>query len=479
MSKIKVESGKTYAPMAVISNAAEALAYYGARERAHADNVTRAAALTADLSRAEEQAGPDMDLSRVNGFGDDPGARIMEVHSQLAGIERAIFMHISAEATATRETEKAAAIVARNAGGAGGLPGPASGAARMSRGRELAQGRTNRILAAVSPQVAEGEEYNADALRVLANGGGFQHTDKLPRGLRSHEIRAALFDTGDWDPFYTREPGYVPAVTRPIQILDILPMAQTGTDTVAYMAETTYTPAAASMAEGGTAAEAAYALTESTEQIKRIGHQIPVTEDALADEGQTRQYLDFVMPFGVMQAFDAQVLLGDPGTTATDVAGILEKTGVQTKTFLKVGSTTVIKQPFHSLKQAKTQVRVTGRAMPTHAILHPELWDELSLAETSAGGFYLGRPSDEFAPRVWGMPVIESDHLSFAAGKDMGLISDLTGLYTTLYIREGVSTQIGTSGTQFGEWKLTIRSRVRAALVIRRAASHCKLIKAT
>ena len=64
------------------------------------------------------------------------------------------------------------------------------------------------------------------------------------------------------------------------------------------------------------------------------------------------------------------------------------------------------------------------------------------------------------------------------SGDDMGVISDLTGLYTTLYIREGINTQIGTSGTQFDEYKLTIRSRVRAALVIRRATSHVRLIKA-
>ena len=319
--------------MAIIANSVEALAYHGARERDHAVNTTRAAALTADLSRAEEQAGPDMDLTRVTGFGDDPGARIMEVHSQLSGIERAMYAHLSEEARATRATEEAAAIVARNAGGAGGLPGAIAGNSRLNRAAELAQGRTDRILGAVSPNAAEGDEYNANVLRAMASGGGFEHTDELPRGLRSHEIRAALFDTGDWDPFYTREPGYVPAATRPIQILDIMPMAQTGTDTVAYMEETTYGPAADSVAEGASVPEAAFALTERTVSVKRIGHRVPVTEDILADEGQTRSYLDFVMPFGVMQAFDGQVLSGDQANDANDLLGILNKTGVQIKAF--------------------------------------------------------------------------------------------------------------------------------------------------
>ena len=47
----ELNTGQTYPPMAIIANATEALAFHAARERDHATNETRAAALTADLSR--------------------------------------------------------------------------------------------------------------------------------------------------------------------------------------------------------------------------------------------------------------------------------------------------------------------------------------------------------------------------------------------------------------------------------------------
>ena len=80
-----------------------------------------------------------MDLTRITGFGDDPAARIMEIHSQLAGIERAMYAHLTAEARAERATEEAA-MVARNAGGAGGLPGSRRGQSPFEPRRQSGTG---------------------------------------------------------------------------------------------------------------------------------------------------------------------------------------------------------------------------------------------------------------------------------------------------------------------------------------------------
>lgn len=471
MPEPRIESGQTYVPFAIIANPIEALAYRAAQSRDAAGNTAIADRLNADLARAAEQAGDNMDLSQVQGFGDDPGERIMEVHSQLSGIERAVYEALQAEARERTAAEDIEMGNAARMGRGGGVTGQES--ATVNRGLEHALGYIDRMVAAARERAGEDADNVFNAAR---RGGQFQYQDALPQGLRSHEIRAAVFQTTSWDPFYTREPGYVPSARRPLQILDIMPMSMTNTDTVAYMLETHYGPAADGVAEGATAPEARFEIQEQTEAVKRIRHRVPVTEDILADEGQTRGYLETVMPFGVMQVTDAQILTG--AGDATDLGGILGKAGVQQRAFGKVsaGDTTVTK-PFHGIKQAKTQVRVTGRAMPTHCILHPEFWDEICLAETESGGFYLGRPSEEFAPRVWGMPVVENDNLSFAASGNMGLISDLTGMFTTLYVREGVMTEMGTMGDQFGQWTVTIRSGWRGALVIRRPASHCRLVK--
>ncbi len=72
-----------------------------------------------------------------------------------------------------------------------------------------------------------------------------------------------LFQTSaGWLGESTRIGQVVDAVTRPLQILDIMPVAQTGQPSVVYMEETTRTHAAVERAEGAAAAESTFVLTE-------------------------------------------------------------------------------------------------------------------------------------------------------------------------------------------------------------------------
>jgi hypothetical protein len=105
--------------------------------------------------------------------------------------------------------------------------------------------------------------------------------------------KAAAFDTigtktlmttaAGFAPQSIRLPGFVEAATRPIQLLDIIPLAQTGYEQVVYMEETTRVHAAAEAAEGGDYAESQFAFTERTSPVRKITDSLPVTDEQLDD----------------------------------------------------------------------------------------------------------------------------------------------------------------------------------------------------
>ena len=93
-----------------------------------------------------------------------------------------------------------------------------------------------------------------------------------------------LFQTSaGWAPESTRTGRVVDAVTRPLQVIDILPTGQTGQANVVYMQETTRTHAAAEKAEGAAYAESELALTEATSAVRKITDSVPVTDEQLED----------------------------------------------------------------------------------------------------------------------------------------------------------------------------------------------------
>lgn len=480
----ELEVGKNYNPLAIVANADEAMAYRAAQSRTNEQNQAQARRIFADLTRASEQAGEEGDFSRVTGFGDNPAERVMQLHSQLAGIERAVYEEVRAEA----ERQRQESAVLRNVGGIVSVGGDG----RLIRPQSTMT-PAQRFYAAVE----ESGRPMADLIR-----SNWEHMEEFlgqETGLASEQIRQALFGTigiraanfttTSWDPWFNREPGYMPSVSRPLQIVDVIPMGSTNSDTVAWMEETTRTSAAAEMAEASRAPESAFALTQRTTPVQRIGHRIPVTEQVMNDVGQSSNYLNTIMPFSVMQRVDGQILNGDGA--APNLEGILNKTGIGNTTLEKETGGTDLKDGIQGIRKAITAYKVAnesyGRgdatvmpAMPTHILMRPELWEDISLQVTASVGFFLGNPSGEFAPRIWGVPVLETTHLAtYAPGSVAGMIVDFTGMFVTLYIREGLSTQMGFDDQNFSSFMVTIRSSIRCALAIRRAAAFHTLTRAT
>lgn len=273
----------------------------------------------------------------------------------------------------------------------------------------------------------------------------------------------ALMSTGaGFAPQSIRQPGFVEGLTRPIQVIDIIPTFQTGESSVKYMEETTRTHGAAEVAEGGTYAESAFAFAEKEAPVRKIGDSLPVTDEQLEDVPMMQGYISTRLPFGVRQRLDSQVIVGNG--TAPNLRGLKNVAGTQTQ----AKGADPVPDAFY---KAMTKIRLNARAMPSHHLVHPTDWQGIRLLRTTDGVYIYGPPSDAGIERLWGLPVVQTD--ADAAGT--GYTGSFNPATVSLHERRGIDIQIGFVGSQFVEGKRTVRADTRVALVWWRPPAFCSV----
>jgi HK97 family phage major capsid protein len=273
--------------------------------------------------------------------------------------------------------------------------------------------------------------------------------------------KALMTTAAGFAPQAIRLPGMVEAVTRPIQMLDILPMFQTGENAIVYMEETTRTHAAAETAEGGTYAESTFVFTERNTPVRKITDSLPVTDEQLADVAMMNGYVNSRLIFGVRQRLDRQCLLGDG--TSPNLRGLANLAGIQTQA---KGADPVVDTFF----KAMVKIRVTGRSNPSHHLIHPTDWQGIRLQRTADGVYIWGAPSETGPERLWGLQVVQIDAGTAGTGYTGAFDVSNVGLFE----RQGVDVAVGYTGTQFTEGKRTVRADTRAALAWFRPAAFCQ-----
>ena len=314
--------------------------------------------------------------------------------------------------------------------------------------------------------VAGDPRYAQWAKSGAAGGISFSLDDEWPadllaKGAAFDTIGRKLFSTtSGWAPESIRIPGFVEGATRPVQLLDILPMARTSFEQVQYMEETTRTHGAAERGEGAAFASSTFALTERTSPVRKITDSIPVTDEQLEDVAQVESYLNGRLIFGLRQRLDSQVLVGDG--TGVNLRGILNTPGIQTQAR---GADPIPDAIFRAI----TRVRVTGRAQPTHIAMHGNDWQSVRLMRTADGLYIWGNPSEPGPDRMWGLPVVQTE----AGAVGTAYVGSFLPPWVSLFERRGVDVQVGFVGSQFTEGRRTMRADGRFALAVFRPAAFC------
>jgi HK97 family phage major capsid protein len=390
-----------------------------------------------------KQAGSDQDFSKVTVFGEDltngdKVKKFQELDKELGDL--------STEIKGLEALEKAQGDIFNNAHERGR---PADKQGHTHSG---SNGRQPVSTKSIGDRIVESEEY-----------GEFRkdHTKGFSVFFEDVSLKTLMSTTAGWAPTSDDTGRMVEAVTRPIQVLDLIPVADTDSNSVTYWEETLRTHSAAEKFEGVAYAESAFEWTEKVSQVRKITDSIPVTDEQLEDRSQVRSLLEQRLGFGVRQRLDSQVLNGDG--VPPNLEGILNVAGIQTQA--KGGDPV-----FDAIHKAMTKVRVTGRAVPGAVVLHPNDWQDVRLTRTADGIYILGNPAISGPMTLFGIPVVLGDVIA----EGTGLVGDFAN-FSRIYDKRGLSIQVGYVGDQFKEGKQTIRADIRVAFTVERPAAFATI----
>lgn len=292
---------------------------------------------------------------------------------------------------------------------------------------------------------------------LLEKGQAFRGTAEIVK-IPTYKT---LLTLGDMTPAPQRT-SLVPSVQDETTVADLMLSGTTSSNVLSYYEETTFTNAAASVAEAGTKPEAALDFTERTDTVRKIATWIPATSEFLEDNEGLRSYIEQRLVFMLKQAEEDALLNGNG--TAPNISGILDRSGVQS-----IGST----NDLDSIYRAITEVRVDGGAEPTAVVIHPLSWQNLRLAKSVSDGQYFG--PGPFAPdnveRIWGLQVRVTPKIAEGTA--------LVGAFrphAQVFRKGGISVLASTEhASYFIENKVAILVEERLALAVYRPTAFCSV----
>lgn len=275
---------------------------------------------------------------------------------------------------------------------------------------------------------------------------------------------------------------YPTALRNPNAVIDLFSVIPTTQYQYKYLEETTFTNNAAEAAEAAAFGESALAFTENTENIRKFGVSIPVTEELLADVASVNGYLDSRLRTMLQLRLDSQLLNGNG--TAPNIRGILNKTGINTFNFSSyAGNLGRIGQ----LYQAITEIRKDAFLEPDAIIMHPSDWNDVvtavstDFAGTSTAGYTEKSPlfvgagmfGNGVTPSIWGVRVVPTTAIS-AGTVLVGVFGG--GLASHIISREGMEVAMSDSHDDFfTKDKVMMKASMRLGFAIYRATAFCSI----
>jgi HK97 family phage major capsid protein len=146
-----------------------------------------------------------------------------------------------------------------------------------------------------------------------------------------------------------------------------------------------------------------------------------------------RTLIDNFLRYGLEEELEDQIVAGDGSGENFD--GIGHLSGVQAGAWNTDILTTT--------RKARTLVRTVGRATPTAYLLNPADWETIDLLQDNEARYFFGGPSQMGTPRLWGLPVVESE----AVPAGTGYVGDFRKC--VLWEREQASIQVSDSHADF------------------------------
>lgn len=298
------------------------------------------------------------------------------------------------------------------------------------------------------------------AFKALADQGRGTATLELPldRFFRPAEYKT-LVTLSTYVPQNERQPGIREMAQETRTVRDLFAQGRTTANTVEYYEETTFTNAAAAVAEGGTKPESAIGFTLRSDPTRKLAHWIPVTRETLMDIPLMQGYIEGRLRFGLEREIEDQIINGDG--TAPNISGILDRTGIQTTA--AAAATDVL----DALLTGITLIRVNAFSEPDGIIMHPNDYAAMAMLRTADGLYILGNPQADPNIRAWGLPI----RITTAATENTAIVGAF-GTQAQILFREDITiTASSEHSTYFIENKVAILAETRLLLQVFRPAA--------
>ena len=350
--------------------------------------------------------------------------------------------------------------------------------------QQIGAANTDRALTAQIERITSGMMTETRGMRGLSIGAQFinspagdwlRHTKNRGKHWETPiaEIDVpALFattitegGTGGITPPPTYLPGIIPTpIPRP-SVARLLGVGQTTSNSVAYLTETSFTNAAAAVAEGAAKPESALSFKQVNEPVVKIACWIPASEEALDDLPALGDYINQRLGLGVELTEEDQILNGDGN--APNMLGLLKRPGL--------GADVVRTDPMtnaDAIGEAIFQLESTTGLPVSGTILNPANWRTIALSKDSMGRYLDG--GGPFAaptpPVLWGRPAVISPRMPINTALVVSAASAM------VYRRSGLTLGMSNSHQDFYVKNLVaIRAEIREALCVFIPSAICRV----
>jgi len=409
--------------------------------------------LTTKRRRLEDmhaQAGPDLDLSYVQGLDGDPvekAAQLGRLHRDLNRLGEEVDRLAQAEEDLrqnARELERLQAPVASPFFGKGSTNGQAAPG-----------------LAALGPGTLARHFRDHPGLKAFRSG----EINTLAIDLPGVPDLKTLITLTTISPQALRQPDIQPMALEERTVSDLLLTSTVDRGPIEYYEETTVTNNAATVGEGLTKPESALGWTLRSEPIRKIATNIPLTKESIEDngflEGQVRGRLAYM----VQRVEEAQILSGD--ATGTNLRGILNRVGIQTQARGTESNMDAVMRAMQLIRGSAG----TGFAEPTAIVMHPTNYTTVKLTKTADGIYIWGPPADEGPERLWGKPIRQTTGIT----ANTALVGAFRP-WAEVLRREGISVTMSTEhSTFFADNKVLLQAESRIALAVYRPSAFASV----
>ncbi len=273
-------------------------------------------------------------------------------------------------------------------------------------------------------------------------------------------------------------PGVVETLFQRLTVADLIPQAQTSTNSLRYVVEGTATNSAAAVAEGAAKPASDLALSTVDEPVKKLATILTTSDEMLEDAGQVQGYINGRLSLFVKQKEESSLMSG-AGTD--DLVGITGRSGVTTWARGTVDNNAV------ALFKAMNGNRGSSFLEPDAIIMNPANWQTTRLLTDTAGQFFGGGPflgqygnngqvgnsSQNMGPldTLWGKPVL----VTTAIGSGTALVGSFSQA-AQIFRRGGLTVEATNShSTYFTSNLVAIRAEERLALAVYRPAAFTKV----